>query len=132
LLFIIQQYLFLPATEIIILLTVYDGPNVGPISINLSVRFDLIQQNSQIEKMALFLKLPFQSAKKGDPSATTLPVSKMAADTSAALESHIKLFSVELQFYSVLVPDMRGTLLSVIFLISINFSNECTNCTCME
>jgi hypothetical protein len=111
---------------------VYDGPNVGPISVNLSVRFDLIQQNSQIEKMALFLKLPFQSAKKGDPSATTLQVSKMAADTSAALESHIKLFSVELQFYAVLVPDMRGTLLSVIFLISINFSNDCTNCTCIE
>ncbi len=99
----------------------YDGPNVGPISINLSVRFDLVQQNSQIEKMALFLKLPFQSAKKGDPSANTLQVSKMAADTSAALESHIMLFSVELQFYTVLVPDMRGTLLSVVVLISINY-----------
>ena len=73
---------------------VYDGPNVGPISLNLSVRFELANQSSQEpEQMALFFKLPTQT--------------NMAA-TSATPESHVKLFAAELQFYAVLFPDMRG------------------------
>ena len=109
-----------PVRELILNL-VYDGPNSGPISVNISVRFDLVQPNHQVvDQMDLFLKCPFQSTKMADDQSSMVavqskmadngaaPESKMAADTSATPESHVKLFAVELQFYAVLVPDMQG------------------------
>jgi hypothetical protein len=77
--------------------------------------------------MALFVKLPIQAKMAAaNESAVLAPeirdnntcrqgssdhLANMAAVPATTPDSHVKLFAVEIQFYALLFPDMRGKIL---------------------